>query len=481
MGRMAASFFFYDLETSGFDPKYARIMQFAGQRTDGELNPIGEPVSTLIKLTPDVLPDPDAVMITGITPQATLSDGITEAEFLRQFYDTICQPETTFVGYNSVRFDDEFMRYLHYRNFSDAYEWQWCDGCSRWDLLDVVRMTRALRPDGINWPVASDGSATNRLEYLTSVNKLDHQNAHDALSDVMATIAVAKLVRGKQPKLFQFLYDLRDKRKVAALVEAGQPFVYTSGAYPSEHDKTTIVQRLVNLPNRQGALVYDLRHDPTPLLTLPVKELVKRMAWQPRSAEREIFPVKALRYNRCPAVAPVNVLDPDSQARLQLDMDKIEQHRRVLEAAPDFAQHVMEAYESSGPKPQQSSLVADEHRVDGQLYDGFIDNGDKKLLAKVRKTKPDELSALAAEFHDNRLKTLLPLYKARNYPESLTSEERANWETFCTQRLVDGGPKSRLAKYFERLQALAATNVTQDQQYLLQELQLYGESIMPAE
>src|SRR3954451_6528569 len=120
---MAASFFFYDLETSGFDPRSARIMQFAGQRTDMDLKPIGEPVNVLIKLTPDVVPSPDAILITGITPQQTLADGLTEAEFMKLFYDEAVRPDTVFVGFNNIRFDDEFMRFMHYRNFYDAYEW----------------------------------------------------------------------------------------------------------------------------------------------------------------------------------------------------------------------------------------------------------------------------------------------------------------------------------------------------------------------
>ncbi len=206
------TFFFYDLETSGINPREARIMQFAGQRTDMELNPIGEPVDVLIKLTPDVLPDPDAILLTGITPQQTLQDGLTEAEFLRLFTDEVATPGTIFAGFNSVRFDDEFMRFLHYRNFYDPYQWQWQDQRSRWDVLDVVRMTRALRPSGIEWPFAADGKPTVRLEYLTKFNKLDHENAHTALADVNATIAVAKLIRDKQPKLFEYLLSMRDKK-----------------------------------------------------------------------------------------------------------------------------------------------------------------------------------------------------------------------------------------------------------------------------
>ena len=479
---MAASFFFYDLETSGFDPKYARIMQFAGQRTDLELRPLGEPVNVLIKLTPDVLPDPDSVLVTGITPQVTLTDGITEAEFLKFFYTTVCQPHTTFLGYNSVRFDDEFMRYLHYRNFYDAYEWQWCDGCSRWDVLDLVRVTRALRPDGITWPFASDGRPTNALSFLTSVNGLDHENAHDALADVRATIAVARLIRSKQPKLFDYLLELRDKKKVAAVALASQPFVYTSGAYPSEFEKTSVVMSIGELPNKQGVLVYDLRHNPVPLAKLSTKELKLRMGWQPRDGRTERFPVKALRFGRCPAVAPLNVLDPASQTRLKLDMSDIRANCQALEALPELTRNVREVYASLQAKDTQSALVGDEHKVDGQLYDGFLSDHDRRELKKVRGADVSELASLHDGFDDPRLKALLPLYKARNFPDALDSDERATWEAFCRHRLLGGGTKSRAAKYFERLQAIAdRSGLSQKDKYLLEELQLYAESIMPLE
>lgn len=478
---MAAGFFFYDLETSGFDPRSARIMQFAGQRTDPSLNAIGEPVNVLIRLTPDILPDPDAVLVTGITPQATLADGITEAEFLKFFHAEICVPETTFVGFNSVRFDDEFMRFLHYRNLYDAYRWQWCDGCSRWDLLDAVRMTRALRPDGIEWPFASDGKASNRLELLTAVNKVDHENAHNALSDVQATIAVAKLIKDKQPKLFQFLLDMRDKRKVAALVQSRQPFVYTSGRYPSEFHKTTVAIALAEPQQNGGVLVYDLRCDPVPFISLSVKELTKRLRWQPERKDTEpALPVKLLRFNRCPAVAPLSVLDAASQRRIGIDMGVIETHRQQLAQVPAFSARAAEAFKQLEHE-QQTQLVGNEQTVDGQLYDGFLNDNDQGKMDAVHKAAPDELQNSSFAFHDNRLQALLPLYKARNYPGALTDDERKEWEAFCKHRLFDGGQKSRLAKYFQRLQALSAMpGRTRNDQYLLEELRLYGESVVPA-
>lgn len=234
---MAKSFYFYDLETSGISSRSGRIMQFGGQRTDMDLKPIGKPDNILIKLTDDVLPDPDAVLIHGITPQKTRAEGISEAQFAKYLTSQVSTRDTIVVGFNNIRFDDEFIRYLLWRNFHDPYEWQWKNGCSRWDLLDVVRMTRALRPEAIKWPFAPDGKATVRLELLASVNKLAHDSAHDALSDVNASIAVARLIKNKQPKLFEYLLNMRGKTKVQALVGKGDPLIYTSGRYPGEFEK----------------------------------------------------------------------------------------------------------------------------------------------------------------------------------------------------------------------------------------------------
>lgn len=480
---MAVSFFFYDLETSGFNPRAARVMQFAGQRTDMDLQPVDDPVNVLIKLTPDVLPDLDAILVTGITPQQTIADGVTEAEFLKLFAQQVAAPGTIFAGYNSVRFDDEFMRYLQYRNFYDAYEWQWKDDRSRWDLLDVVRMMRALRPDGIEWPFAPDGRPSNRLELLTSLNKIDHQNAHDALGDVNATIAVAGLIKSKQPKLFEFLLDMRDKKKVAALIGARQPFVYTSGKYPSEFEKTTVAVMLADHPKKQGALVYDLRHDPSEFAKMTSKELAEAWRWKKDRAENEPqLPVKTLQFNRCPAVAPMSVLDEASQKRLQIDLKIIEANRKELAGLTDFVPKLLEALDLLDREQKQAQLVGDEQAVDAQLYDGFFSDADRVGMQTVRAAAPDELDSLGPKFRDNRLKALLPLYKARNFPGELNADERVTWEKFCQQRLVGGGQQSRLAKYFERLQTLAAApGVTKNQQYLLEELKLYSESIMPAD
>ncbi len=477
---MSASFYFYDLETSGINPRSSRIMQFAGQRTDMQLKPVDEPDNMLIRLTDDILPEPDAVMITGITPQAARADGITEAEFLGHFAKEICLPDTIFVGFNNVRFDDEFIRFTNYRNFHDAYEWSWQDNRSRWDMLDVIRMTRALRPDGIEWPFDSSGKPSNRLELLTSVNKLEHENAHDALSDVYATIAIARLIRNKQPKLFEYLLTMRDKNKVKELVESKQPFVYSSGKYPSAYQKTTVAMYLGSHPGKQGSLVYDLRRDPEEIAHMSPAELA--VAWRERvEDETRRFPVKTLQYNRCPAVAPMAVLESDkaSQKRIQIDLGRIEKNAKILQKYPKLITNLHAALKILD-KQRQVGFIADDQEVDGQLYDGFFGDKDRTAMSVVRAADKNDVATLDLEFDDPRLTSLLPLYKARNFPGVLTTEEREAWEKHCAHALLDGGESSKASKFFRRLSELAAQpHITSEQQYLLQELQLYGESILP--
>jgi len=471
---MAQTFFFYDLETSGLNPREDRIMQFAGQRTTLDFEPIGEPYNILVKLNDDTLPAPDALMVTGITPQQTQADGLTEAEFAKLLMSEIFVEDTVVVGFNSIRFDDEFIRALFWRTFIDPYEWTWRDGRSRWDLMDVVRMTRALRPEGIEWPVV-DGKEVNKLEYITKQNGIDHSKAHDALSDVEALISVTKLVKEKQPQLYAHLFAYKDKKKVAELVNLDdkKPFVYVSGRYDSQYHKATVAFPLTTGRN-SNVVVYDLRYDPTPLLNLSVKELAKSMfaPWEERQKEGFVkLPVKELQYNRAPAVAPLGVLEREGGwERIGLTAETIEKHRNILLSVPAFAENIRSLYEN---RPE----YAKETDPEARLYEGFVSDTDKLRIEKVRHADANALADMHPEFTDERLEGLLLHYKARNYPKSLAEDEVAQWEEWRGNRI-----KKQLPAFVSRLQQLAAIHAADDSKgFILQELQLWAESIVPFE
>lgn len=472
-GVMAQTLFFYDLETSGLDPRKDRIMQFAGVRTDLDLTPIGEPYNLLIKLNDDTLPTPEASMVTGITPQATQADGYSEAEFSKLLIEELFVADTIVVGFNNVRFDDEFIRYLLWRNFYDPYEWSWKDGRSRWDLLDVVRMTRALRPEGIVWPV-QDGKATNRLELLTKENGIAHVKSHDALSDVEALIAVANLIKTKQPQLYNYLFEMRDKNKVKQLVNLDdkKPFVYTSGRYEAEYNKTTVAFPLTTGKNN-AVVVYDLRYDPKEFVQLSSDELRKKLyaPWEERKAEGFVaLPVKELQYSRVPAVAPLGVLEQaEGWQNIKLGQATVEKHKAALLQAPHFAENIRSMFENRAEFKKSIDPEA-------QLYDGFLQDRDRLRTETVRNASEQQLADFHPEFSDERLDPLLLHYKARNYPRVLSESEARAWEKWRSAKITN-----ELPLFMKSLHNLAASVQDSDKQFILQELQLWAQSIMPVD
>lgn len=445
-------------------------MQFAGQRTDMDMNPIGDPINILVTLTDEVLPDPAAVVLTGITPQKTQEEGYSEADFLKLLYEQVLTPGTIILGFNSVRFDDEFMRYTLYRNFYDPYEWCWKDGRSRWDMLDVVRMTRALRPDGIEWPFDENGQPMNRLEKLSAINGLDHEQAHDALSDVLALIAVAKLIKTKQPRIFDHLLKMRDKKEVAQVVsvEDPAPFVYTSGRYPKSVLHTTVALPIGQGANPGTVLVYDLRHDPIQWVGKSVDDLKKiRFAkWETRQQPDFVpLPVKELALNKCPAIAPLGVLDAAAQQRIGLDVATVQKHLAALRQAGILdAMRAVFARDGAFPKAKD---------VDAALYDGFVNERDKPKMSVVRAANRETLTDFDPGFADERLARLLVRYKARNFPQSLAQAEREAWEDYRAARV-----KSDLPRFSAELQRLSK-DISDDKSFLLSELHLWAESIVP--
>ena len=469
---MAQTFFFYDLETSGLNAREDRIMQFAGRRTSMDLTPIGEPYNMLVALSDDTLPNPDALMVTGITPQKTVDEGYSEVQFARILNDEIFTPDTIVVGFNNIRFDDEFIRHLLWRNFYDPYEWCWKDGRSRWDMLDVVRMTRALRPEGISWPLDDAGEPTNRLELITRENGIAHKNAHDAMSDVDALIDVTKLIRDKQPQLFEYLLKMRDKKEVVKLVNVDdkKPFVYSSGRYDKEFAKTTAAFPL-SAGRNGNVVVYDLRYDPTPFIDLSESELAHKVyaSWQERQAEDFVkLPVKELQPNRCPAVAPLGVLaHGGGWAKISLDAETIAKHQKILLAHPEFAEKLRTIFEN---KPEFTRSPDPE----AQLYDGFLNDRDRLRAEAVRNASERELADFHPNFADERLPGLLLHYKARNFPKTLSGDEREMWQTWRAARI-----QTQLPKYMAALQRFAASALDPGKEFIVQELQLWAESILP--
>lgn len=468
---MEQTLFFYDTETSGLNPRRDRIMQLAGQRTNLDFEPIGPPVNLLVSLSNDTLPSPWATAITCITPQQTLSQGMSEPALCQLLQQDLFRPQTTVIGFNNIRFDDEFIRYTFWRNFYDPYAWSWEDGRSRWDLLDVVRMTRALRPQGIEWPTDINGDSVNKLELLAKANRLVHERAHDALSDIEATIAVARLLKQKQPKLFDYLWRMRDKRMVGQLVNLDnrQPFVYTSGRYGKKHKFTTVAYPVCQGSNKSELIVFDARYNPAELKDLTPQQVYDGLFGSAESKEDgPTVPFKRLKPNACPAVAPISVLEvDDGWHSIDLDLQQITNNIKALHSIPHIISLVEEAYAS---RPEFDSGID----PDEQLYDGFLNEADRRLLPQVRHTDEAGMVDFHPLFADERLSGLLLHYKARNFPESLTYDEQIAWGNYRHDRLM-----GRAFQYQQDLHDVKQTELSDEQLQALAKLELWAEQIMP--
>jgi exodeoxyribonuclease-1 len=476
------TFLWHDYETFGAVPRRDRPAQFAAIRTDAELNEIGEPIMLYCQPAPDYLPDPQACLITGITPQHCLEHGVPEHEFAAQVHAAFSEPGTIGVGYNTIRFDDEVTRFLFWRNLIDPYAREWQNNCGRWDLLDVVRMAYALRPDGITWPQKDDGRPSFRLEDLTRANGLQHEAAHDALSDVRATIGMARLLRQRQPKLFDFCLELRKKDKVSS--EMGlhlersrrQPFLHVSGMFPAEQGCLAVVWPLAAHPtNKNEVLVWDCRHDPSELFDLDVETIRQRMFT--RSADlpdgMTRLPIKSVHINKSPMlVGNLKTLKPELAAKWQLDLERCLAHARVAASAPDMAATWQQVF-------QRDAATAPVD-VDEDLYGGFVSQGDRRRLETLRGHAPQQLAASRPGFEDARLTDLLFRYRARNFPDSLQGEEAQSWEEHRAARLFEGMHGARTVdQLFAEIDALSET-ADERAQDILGALYDYAEMIAPS-
>jgi exodeoxyribonuclease-1 len=471
---MQQTFYWHDYETFGLDPQRDRPAQFAGVRTDTDFNIIDEPLVLYCKPAADTLPHPDACLITGITPTHAEQHGVCEAEFIHVINEQLAKPNTCVLGYNSLRFDDEVTRNTLYRNFYDPYAREWQNGNSRWDLIDIVRAAKALRPDGIQW------TDNFRLDQLSVANGIAHENAHDALADVYATIAFAKLIKQAQPKLFQFLYTHRLKYQVAELLQVGsfKPVIHISGKYRASNNCLAIVLPICKHPtDSNGIIVYDLSIDPEPLLTLPAADIHYRLftatADLPEGIAR--IPLKTVHINRCPVLAPITVLKPDDSQRLNIDLAACLANISKIATAHDLKQKLSEVFSV------YNNDINSNTDPDLAIYSGgFFPDTDKAVMAKIRSSSPEQLATTQFKFTDKRLTEMLFRYRARNYPDTLNADEQQRWQAFCINRLTNQSAGITFESYFVRLNELK-NNETADktiietlENYALEKMQRWG-------
>jgi exodeoxyribonuclease-1 len=464
----APSFFWHDYETFGRDPRRDRPAQFAGLRTDAELNEVDDPVMAYCQPAPDRLPDPESCLLTGITPQHCAGAGLPEHAFADLVQAQLAAPGTVGVGYNSIKFDDEVTRFLFWRSLLDPYAREWQNQCGRWDLLNVVRCAYAFRPETLAWPVNDQGLASFKLEHLAQANQLPLARAHDALSDVRTTLALARLLKRSNPRLWDFCLGLRDKQTVLAEIGVGRPFWHVSGMHGVQRGCLALVWPLAPHPHHKNeVIVWDLAEDPAQLQGLSAEAIRQRLfvpnAELPEGVRR--LPIKTIHINQSPVVVgQLKTLTPAVAQRWGIDVSRGLAHAETLAKTDSDTSLWRAVFERPAP--------AETPDVDEDLYGGLVSSEDRRTLERLRSQAGQGISR-SAYFSDARLGTLSSRYRARNFSETLTADEAAEWRAHCARRV---GP---LDTYLARLQALQASQPGADAS-ILDALAAHARQVCPA-
>jgi exodeoxyribonuclease-1 len=475
----SGTLYWHDYETFGTDPFWDRPAQFAGIRTTEDLETVGDPLTLYCKPANDMLPHPEACLITGITPQLALQKGISEAEFISKIHDQLAVPNTCGVGYNSIRFDDEITRNCLYRNFFDPYAREWQHGNSRWDILDMLRLAHALRPKGIEWPQNEAGLPSFRLEDMARANGIEHAGAHDALADVRATIGVARLVRDRLPKLYSYVFGLRRKRKLMPLLVFGnaQPLLHVSGRYPASEGCIAVILPVARDPgNSNGIIVYNLSKDPQFLFELDVEALRRRL-FRPGpegSVDQEKIALKTVHVNKCPVLVPLKTMREQDAERLGIDLELCFRNLAAIRQQESLGEKVARVF-ADPPRTETTD-------PDLMIYSGgFFGELDKASMTWIRNANPADLTGVKRQFEDSRISEMLFRYRARNFHASLSDTEKERWETFRLQRIRQGeeGRGLGLASYRSLIEDLRGDpDCSPERGAILDQLEAWSDRIM---
>ncbi|URJ33326.1 exodeoxyribonuclease I [Candidatus Blochmannia vicinus] len=447
------------------NPSLDRPAQFAGIRTNDTLTPIEKEKVLFCRLSNDYLPDPKSVLITKITPQDTLHNGLIEPEFARRINQIFCTPKTCILGYNNIHFDDEFSRNIFYRNFYDPYIWAYQQGNSRWDLLHVLRAYYSLCPYGIiKWPLNNQNKPSFRLKDLTQANAIQHSNAHDAMSDVYATLELTKLTKRAQPQLFQFLFNHRTKYQLKKIIdlETMRPLIFITKKINNKYQNfLTYIAPITWHPINSNILIAcDLNENIDTLLHLNINIIYQKLYSNHITIHDVLktIPLQLIRLNACPTLIPINFFNKNNiNVNHFTQFSTNYQHclknlnfLRIYENSVHLRKKIHTLYTIIESYLRQKALYHNSH-VDSQLYHGFFNNSDRKIILNIQKTHPKNLKNLCIDNVDSRLKLLLYYYRARNFPSTLNQQEQKEWLNYIKNKLFN---QSQSKSYNDNLNIL---------------------------
>jgi exodeoxyribonuclease-1 len=404
------TFVFYDTETTGTDTAFDQILQFGAIRTDDDLNETDR-FEIRCRLLPHVVPAPMALKVTGIDLKVLMDPALpSHYEAIRQVYAKLSDwSPSVFVGFNSISFDENLLRQAFYQTLQPIYLTN-TSGNTRADMLRIAHAVAAYAPNAIAIPLEDSGKQVFKLDQLSPANGFDHENAHDAMGDVEATIHLAKLIRDRAPEVWGRMMQLSRKQDTANILKEEEILCLTQYFGGRAHNRY-VTQCGADPTYDASRAVFDLNQDPEPYLDMTIEELVHEMNKSPAV-------IRAVRTNAQPILMPYTEA-PGALREVSLPIEGLGERARMIATNADFRRRVGEALANRYPEKDPSP------HVEQQIYDGFASSGDQVLMHRFHDVPWEDRLGVAMEMADLRMRRIAQRLIYFERPEVLPEKTRA--------------------------------------------------------
>lgn len=420
------SFIFYDTETTGTHTAFDQILQFAAIYTDEELNEI-ERFEIRCRLLPNIVPSPGAMRVTRLKV-SQLTDTT-----LPSHYEMMCSirqkllewSPSTFLGYNTIKFDENLLRQAFYQTLHPLYLTNTL-GNSRTDIMRIAQAASVYAPGALVIPNNADGKPNYKLDRLAPANGFEHEDAHEALSDVEATLHIAKLILKRSPDVWSAFMRFSTKAAVADYASNEQAFCLTEFYYGDAY--SWLVAPLgASAMNSSEFYVYNLGVDPNSLSSLKNTELIARLNTLPK-------PVRTIRTNAAPMIFSLDDA-PHSASGKSLSQEELDRRVSILEADLALKKRLITVFEQT-----KQEWPASPH-VEEQIYNGFYQRDDEELREAFHTVDWTKRKELVERFEDQRLKKLGSQLIYAEQPEVLDPTLRLKHDREIAKKIAYANPE----------------------------------------
>jgi len=411
------NFIFYDTETTGTDTTFDQILQFAAILTGPDFKEIDR-FNIRCRIMAHIIPSPGALLATNVTP-TMLDDANLQShyEMMRTVASKLrAWSPAIFIGYNNLAFDEPLLRQALYQTLQPIYLTN-TNGNKRADVIRLVHAASALVPNAIAIPISESQRPTFKLDRLAPANGYTHENAHDALADVEATIFMAKLVQDKAPRIWQALMPMIDKQEASSRILSTKPHCLV------EYQAGRPVFRPIigcGQSTENSALlgVFDLTRDPSELMKLDTDGLLRAMSGPDRA-------IRIVQSNKMPIIVDLELVPDDT---LSISSSLAEGRARRIASDSGLRERINQALTNRYP-PREQSVV-----VERRLYERFPGKADEQRMAAFQKATWGERARIADEFDDDRIRELGSRLVFLEAPFELDPQRRLQFSKWLENR-----------------------------------------------